>query len=97
MKTEKKLNELLFQIEEIRDFGEYTMNNLQLIAEKAVKIINKKNPNSESIIELNKAIEDSNDCHKKRIHRDGDNIMEVLRQTKFAIESFLHKEYGNDF
>jgi hypothetical protein len=92
MKTEKKLNELLFRIDLIRDKGEYTMNNLQLIAEKAVKIITKKNPKSESIIALNKAIEESNDCHKKRVHTDGDNIMNVLRQTKFAIESFLEED-----
>lgn len=92
MKTQKKLNELLFQIDLIRDKGEYTMNNLQLIAEKAVVIINKVNPNSESISELKEAIDNSNDCHKKRVHTDGDNIMEVLRQTKFAIESFLEEE-----
>jgi hypothetical protein len=97
MKTEKKLNELLFKIDLIRDMGEYTMNNFQLFAENSIKILTTENPKSESIIELNKAIEDSNDCHKKRMHRDGDNIMDVLRQTKFAIESFLHKEYGNDF
>ncbi|WP_397447774.1 hypothetical protein [Polaribacter sp. R77954] len=92
MNTEEKLNELLFRIDLIRDKGEYTMNNLQLIAEKAVRIINKVNPNSESISKLKKAIDNSNDCHKKRVHTDGDNIMEVLRQTKFAIESFLEEE-----
>jgi hypothetical protein len=97
MKTEKNLNTLLLQIDSIRDMSEYSMNRLQLIAEKAVKIINKKNPESESIIELKKAIDNSNDFHKIRVHRDGDNIMNVLRQTKFAIESFLYKEFGADF
>lgn len=92
MNTEEKLNELLFRIDLIRDKGEYTMNNLQLIAEKALRIINKVNPNSESISELKEAIDNSNDCHKKRVHTDGDNIMEVLRQTKFAIESFLEED-----
>ena len=92
MKTEKKLNELLFRIDLIGDKGEYTMNNLQLIAEKAVKIIKKENPKSERLIELKKAIDDSNEFHKKRVYKDGDNIMSVLRQTKFAIESFLEEE-----
>ena len=85
--TQDELKELLFKIDLKRDFGEYTMTELQKIAEKY-------DSKSDSISELNEAIKISNECHKERSYKDVDNIMDVLRGTKFAIESFLYKEFG---
>ena len=94
MGISENLIELLEAIERKRTITEYTMTQLQKIAEKAVAIIEKVDSEAKEISELKKAIEVSNDCHKKRVYKDGDNIMDVLRQTKFAIESFLYREYG---
>jgi hypothetical protein len=94
MNISEKLIELLEAIDRKRTITEYTMTELQKIAEKAVVIIGKVDPEAKEIAELKEAVADSNDCHKKRVHKDGDNIMDVLRQTKFAIESFLYREYG---
>tara|TARA_R110002049_G_scaffold253586_1_gene428944 strand:+ start:868 stop:1224 length:357 start_codon:yes stop_codon:yes gene_type:complete len=92
--TQDELKELLFKIDLKRDFGEYTMTELQKIAEKAIRVIKKYDSKSDSISELNEAIKISNECHKERSYKDVDNIMDVLRGTKFAIESFLYKEFG---
>ncbi|ALU74314.1 hypothetical protein [Tenacibaculum piscium] len=97
MKTEKKLKELLFQIELKTEFGNYTMTELQKITEKAVIIIENKNPNSESLNQLKTSIKLSDTFHKEKSHNNVDNIMDVLRSTKFAIELFLDKEQEADF
>ncbi|TYC07282.1 hypothetical protein ES677_15180 [Bizionia gelidisalsuginis] len=97
MKTENKLIELLQEIENKEDFGEYTMTELEKIAEKAIKTIKKYKPESESINELKESIKLSDIFHKERSHKNVDNIMDVLRSTKFAIESFLYKEFDTDF
>ena len=97
MKTENKLIELLQEIDHKRDFGEYTMTELQKIAEKAIKVIKEYKPESESIIELKKSIKLSDKFHKESLYKNVDNIMSVLRSTKFVIESFLYKEFGIEF
>ena len=93
MKIENKLIELLQEIDHKRDFGEYTMTELQKIAEKAIRVIKEYKPESESIIELKESIKLSDEFHKERSYKEVDNIMDVLRLTKFAIESFLYKEF----
>ena len=94
MKTKDELIELLGKIDRKREFGEYTMTELQKIAERAIVIIKKHNPNSTDLIELDESIKLSDKYHKGLKYKDGDNIMNVLRSTKFAIESFLYKEFG---
>ena len=94
MNAKDNLIELLEAIDRKRTITEYTMTELQKIAEKAVIIIGKADSEAKEISELKEAIDTSNDCHKNRAYKDGDNIMDVLRQTKFAIESFLYREYG---
>ena len=94
MNTKDNLIEFLEIIDRKRTITEYTMTELQKIAEKAIRIIDKVDSEAKEISELKEAIKTSNDCHKKRVYKDGDNIMDVLRQTKFAIESFLYREYG---
>lgn len=95
--TERKLIELLNEIDSKRHLGEYTMNELQNIAEKAIKVIRGYYPNSESINELNRAINLSNDFHKEMSYKNADNIITILCVTKFAIESFLSEAFGYDF
>lgn len=94
VKTKDELIELLEKIDRKREFGEYTMTELQNIAERAIVIIKKHNPNSTDLIKLNESIKLSNKYHKEFKYRDGDNIMNVLRSTKFAIESFLYEDFG---
>ena len=94
MDTKANLIELLKAIDSKRTINEYTMTELQKIAEKAILFIKKVDSEAKEISELKEAIDTSNDFHKKRVYKDGDNIMDVLRLTKFAIESFLYREYG---
>ncbi|WP_417859515.1 hypothetical protein [Xanthomarina gelatinilytica] len=94
MEIKNELIDLLKQIDRKRDFGEYTMTELQKIAEKAIKAIQEYNPESDSIVELKESIRLSDKFHKESSYKSVDNIMSVLRSTKFAIESFLYKEFG---
>jgi len=93
MEIKNNLIDLLKQIDLKRDFGEYTMTELQKIAEKAIKVMEAHKPESESIIELKESIKLSDKFHKENSYKNVDNIMNVLRSTKFAIESFLYKEF----
>ncbi len=97
MNTKSELKELLFKIDLKRNFGEYTMTELQKIAEKAIIIIRKHSPDSKEIIELEEAIKLSDKFHTERSYNDGSNIMDVLRMTKYAIESFLYEEFQIEF
>jgi len=94
MEIQNELIELLDKIDRKREFGEYTMTELQKIAEKAIIVIKKYKPESVSINELKESIKLSDKFHKKRSYKEVGNIMDVLRSTKFAIESFLHEEFG---
>jgi hypothetical protein len=97
MDAKNELKELLFKIDLKRDFGEYTMTELQKIAEKAIFIINKHSPKAKEIFDLEEAVTLSNKFHKEGSYKDGSNIMDVLRSTKFAIESFLYEEFQIEF
>ena len=92
MEIEEKLTDFLNQIDRKREFTDYTMTELQKISEKSIKLISKFNPNSESLVELKKAIDLSDEYHKNKEYKNVDNIMDVLRATKFGIEEFIESE-----
>jgi hypothetical protein len=92
MEIEEKLTDFLNQIDRKREFTDYTMTELQKISEKSIKLISEFNSNSESLVELKKAIDLSNKYHKNKEYKNVDNIMEVLRATKFGIEEFIESE-----
>ncbi len=93
--TEVNLMNLLEKLDRtaIYTIGEYTMTEIQKITEKAIFIIKEHKSESESIDKLNGAIKLSDKFHKENSYKKIDNIMIVLRSAKFAIESFLHKEF----
>ncbi|MFD0991622.1 hypothetical protein [Tenacibaculum geojense] len=92
MAIEEKLTDFLNQIDRKREFTDYTMTELQKIAEKSIKLISEMNPKSKSLVELKKAIDLSNKYHKDKEYKSVDNIMDVLRATKFGIEEFIESE-----
>jgi len=99
MEIKNELIDLLKNIDSKARYslGEYTMTELEKITIQAINKIEKYKPESESIIELKESIKLSDKFHKESSYKNVDNIMSVLRSTKFAIESFLYKEFGIEF
>jgi len=96
MKTRDELIDLLNIIDSKARYkiDENTMTELDKLTKKAIEKIESFKPDCISINELKESIKLSDNFHKQRTTNEIDNIMLVLRSTKFAIESFLHKEFG---